>query len=87
MRFSEIPVDSLFSVKNEIMLKLGPVTFISTENPLVGELIIEPFTENKLVYPLDISPEKTAMEVQRIKSLLKGRVVHADEKHNKQLPK
>ena len=75
MTFAEIPVNSLFRYKGEVMLKKGPVTFISTDSPSLGERMIEP-NMDKYIEAIEATAVQTAKEISRVTAAEGTAVIH-----------
>lgn len=47
-KFATIAVGDVFTVSGEVFKKTGAMTYISTENPVLGEYNIDPLIDNKI---------------------------------------
>lgn len=57
--FASIAVGGVFIIDGEKYKKTGPATYVSLENPILGEYTIQPFTEKRIVLPA--APAKPAV--------------------------
>jgi hypothetical protein len=48
MKFSDITVGGLFLIDGEKHRKTGPATYVSVENPILGEYTIQPYIEQRI---------------------------------------
>jgi len=48
MRFSDLKVGDRFTIDGEIFKKTGVSTYVSIENPILGEYSIQPYTEGRM---------------------------------------
>lgn len=50
-KFEALTVGQLFFIDGEKYKKTGPSTYVSLENPILGEYTIQPITEGKIQVP------------------------------------
>jgi hypothetical protein len=67
LKFADIKVGGIFIIDGEKFKKTGPSTYVSIENPILGEYTIQPFTEARLkeyVAPVKaaVKPAKKAVK-------------------------
>ena len=78
MKFSEMPDGTLFRYKGELMVKRSALTYVSAENPLLGEMNIDGYTD-KNIEPVETTAKQAETVNKNVNSVLDGKVVQAGE--------
>jgi hypothetical protein len=63
-KFDAIPRGAQFLVGSEAMTKTGDFTFYSVETREMGERTIDPFTEDRIVYPVTHTAVKDTLTIE-----------------------
>jgi hypothetical protein len=69
--FTNIPVGGFFTISGERFKKTGPMTYMSLENPILGEYTIQPITEKNIKYTAPVVPAPTPVVTTKAKKTKK----------------